>query len=410
MRPTTILGLLVLLVRRRAGARVAFGLGAAGIFLALVGARASVSSPRRATNVHAAWNPMLVYDGRGYGVIWSEAESERPYAPRHLQFTRLDKDGRRVGAPTKLSVVARSLGEPQIAWTGREYGVLSLAWNNSERDPRYEIHLTRLSAEGEVVSEPRLVSLPCVFCRDPQLTFARGSYRLAWTQTIQSPGVVLARATETGAWVESPHLVYADEVSSLSLGTQDDHDVIAVRERGSADEPSAVRVVWAQGTRREEVRLVTGRDPYTHVVLAPSAHSVELAWIYHDVAASEMVLRFASVNRYGTRIAPRDLLRRGFASALSAAPIAGGHLLAWSDIINRESMAHALVVSDLGEVRRGPWRVDDSRAFAATLRLAQSDDGYGVVWIDGRDGGMRVYFARLDAKGERVGAAVPVSD
>jgi hypothetical protein len=407
MRPTTILGLLVLLLRRRAGLRAALAL--ACVSLALAGV-STVAPTRRAAGVHAAWNPSLVYDGRGYGVIWSEAESERPYARRHLYFTRVDEDGRRLGARTKLSVLDRSLGEPQLVWTGREYGVLSLAWNNSERDPRYEIHFTRLSAEGAVVSEPRLVSLARVFSRDPQLAFARGSYRLAWTQTIESPGVVLARASETGAWVESPHLVYADEVSSLSLGTQGDHDVIAARERGGVDEPSAVRVVWAQGTHREEVRLVTGRDPYTHVVLAPSAHSVELAWIYHDVVASEMVLRFASVNRYGPRVTPRDLLRRGFASALTTVPIAGGHLLAWSDIIHRESMAHALVVSDLGEVQRGPWRVDDSRAFAATLRLAQSDGGYGVVWVDGRDGGARVYFARLDAKGERVGAAVPVSD
>lgn len=408
-RPTTIFGLLVLLVRRRAGLRAALALGGVGVLLALLGVNMAIPS-RPAASAHHAWNPRLVYDGRGYGVVWSEAESERPYARSHVYFTRIDQDGRRLGALTKLSVNDRSLGDPRIAWTGREYGVLTLAWNNSEHDPRYEILFARLSSEGAVVSEPRLVSLPRVFSRDPQLTFARGSFRLAWTQIIASPGVVLARVSESGAWVESPHLVHFGEVSSLSLATQGEHDVIAARERVGADEPSAVRVVWAQGSEREEVRLVTGSDPYTHVLAAPSEHSVELAWIYHDVAASEMVLRFASVNRYGTRVAPRDLLRRGFASGLTTIPIEGGHLLAWNDIINRESMAHALVVSELGEVRRGPWRVDDSRAFAASLNFARSDGGYGVVWVDGRDGGARVYFARLDAKGERVGAAVPVSD
>ncbi len=383
--------------------------GVISLSLALV--EMIMATPSRpAASARPVWNPKVVFDGRGYGVVWSEAESERPYARTHLYFARVDEGGRRLGAPTRLSVSDRSLGEAQIAWTGREYGVLARAWNNSERDPRNEILFARLSSDGAVVSDPRPVSLPRVFSRDPRLTFAHGSFRLAWTQIIESPGVVLARVSESGAWVETPHLVHVGEVSSLSLGVQGAFDVIAARERGAVGAPSAVRVIWAQGSAREEVRLETGSDPYTHVLAAPSEHSVELAWVYHDVAASEMVLRFASVNRYGTRVAPRDLLRRGFASALAVAPIEGGHLLAWSDIIDRTSMAHALVVSDLGEVRRGPWRVDDSPAFAATLHLARSDDGYGVVWVDGRDGGSRVYFARLEARGERVGAAVPVSD
>jgi hypothetical protein len=55
-------------------------------------------------------------------------------------------------------------------------------------------------------------------------------------------------------------------------------------------------------------------------------------------------------------------------------------------------------------------RVTNDAAYSYSPSLAWTGDGYGVSWYDNRDGNFEIYFARLDALGTKIGSDVRLTN
>jgi hypothetical protein len=112
-------------------------------FFTFIGERLVTEAP----STLQANNPVLVYTGSGYGIVW---EDDRDQAPDNdIYFVIVNETGEVISTPTRISSGSGDAIDPDIVWTGSEFGV---AWQDKRSGSRYDIYFTRLDEYGNIVS------------------------------------------------------------------------------------------------------------------------------------------------------------------------------------------------------------------------------------------------------------------
>lgn len=407
VRPRGIPGLALLLLRRRADLRVAV-LVTTSLAVALLLALTLTPAPAPTTMTHREMSPTIVSNGGGFAVAWTDTDSDRPAAYHRLYFARLDAHGQRLGARTEVPLAGRGLRDPQLVWNGHTYGLLFVGWKESRRDPRYELYFARLDAGGAVLGAPSLVSDPDHFAHEPRLLWAGGAYHMAWTYTAPGAGVARARMSAEGRWIDPPRRVYEGYAYDLAAAAEGTREVLAWR-GGDPGQPEPLHVRWLDEEGERSTDFVPGRDPFGSLQVSLDGPRTTVLWVSRDHRAGAYTIAAAAVSPAG-RGEVRALFHGGIYAGLWLARGRDESLLGWTDVVDRETHTFGVALRPDGSAAGPPWRADDSPRLGGMLRLAASGDGYGAVWIDGRDGGTRVYFARFDADGTRRCPSVPVSE
>ncbi len=118
-----------------------------------------------------AYDPSLVWNGGGYGIVWTDERA----SGSDLYFARLDAGGAKIGSDLLVSQPGAA-GQPSLAWNGAGYGV---AWHD-DRDGNWEIYFARLYADGaKIGSEVRLTS-DAGTSGWPSLAWNGAEYGVAW--------------------------------------------------------------------------------------------------------------------------------------------------------------------------------------------------------------------------------------
>ncbi len=111
----------------------------------------------------SAW-PDIAWDGRQFGVVWSGEQGG-------VVFTTLDLDGHRTSPVATVSTNIAWPNRAAIAWTGAEYAVV---WSGSE-GAAAQVFFQRISATGDLVGPPVGVTT--------NTSSTAANPRLAWSGT-----------------------------------------------------------------------------------------------------------------------------------------------------------------------------------------------------------------------------------
>jgi hypothetical protein len=142
-------------------------------FARLTAAGKNIGPSRQVTDDNAAsTNPVLVWNGEGYGVAWEDGGNGA--SSPEVYLASLDAAGERIGADVRVTEDdgTRSFG-PRLAWASGEYGLI---WRDRQEDAlHHDLYLVRLDKSGERIGARVLVS-----SYDSSLVFIPSRSSLLW--------------------------------------------------------------------------------------------------------------------------------------------------------------------------------------------------------------------------------------
>jgi hypothetical protein len=117
--------------------------------------------------------PAVAFSGSEFGVVWQDDRS----GGWEIDFKRVSPSMAPVGTVTRLTDAPGMSRVPAIAWSGSEYGVV---WEDDRDAGDFEIYFTRVSASGtETGSDVRLTSTPGQSI-DPEIAWSGSEYGVVW--------------------------------------------------------------------------------------------------------------------------------------------------------------------------------------------------------------------------------------
>lgn len=119
-----------------------------------------------------SWDPDLVWTGSEFGVAWGDGRN----GDWDIYFRRISADGILVGDEKRITSATGNAESPSLVWTGNEYAV---AWSDSRNGP-YAIYLVYLDATGNKLEAERCISSGPSNCRFPSLVWANDKPCVAW--------------------------------------------------------------------------------------------------------------------------------------------------------------------------------------------------------------------------------------
>ena len=299
-------------------------------------------------------SPSLVSSETGWAVAWADNRDDNP----EIYFALIDADGNRSGDETRVSDDPGGSGRPSLAWTGSEYAV---AWED-DQDGTYEVFLARLDALGDEIGS------------ELQLTDSennRGNPSLVWN----GDGYALA-------WWDGRHgdsEIYFGRVACCDDADQDGYTECA----GDPNDADPAVNPDAQET-------CDGRDDNGNGAVDEGCDG--------DCDAAE--------ESSGDVRVTDD-------SAISILPAAvwngGGYGVAWEDSRDGSRDIYFAALDPAGGRLDADLAITSDAGNSEDPDLVWTGDGYGVVWKDDRDGNEEVYFARLDASGAKVSGDMRIS-
>ena len=123
--------------------------------------------------------PRIVWSGTEYGVAYSDTRDGNT----EVYFARFDASFNGIGADIRVTDAAGSSLSPYVAWTGTEYGV---AWQD-DRDGNTEIYFTRLDRQGNKIGGDLRITNAAGFSQRPRLAWSGTSYGLLWNDGRDGP-------------------------------------------------------------------------------------------------------------------------------------------------------------------------------------------------------------------------------
>ena len=133
------------------------------------------------------------------------------------------------------------------------------------------------------------------------------------------------------------------------------------------------------------------------------------SWSVGETSRRALVLRMVSPEGVVTGIEGRTELVGGWSGA-SIAWTGSGVVVAFNDAIPMNSSVFTRRFDMEGTPVGDPVRISDGPLQSMTPDITWSGSEFGSAWTDDRDGNSEIYFARLDAEGERIGPEVRVSN
>lgn len=118
--------------------------------------------------VGAAWNPYSIWADNAYAVAFEDAND--------IWFGRMGTSGSFQGSQERITGGAGTVGNPALAWTGSEYGVV---WDE-DRGTGFEVWFARLNSAGVVQPPIRKITNVSADSLRPDIVWANGEYGVAW--------------------------------------------------------------------------------------------------------------------------------------------------------------------------------------------------------------------------------------
>jgi hypothetical protein len=302
-----------------------------------------------------ATEPYVVWTGDGYGVAWQDDRDGNT----EIYFARLDAEGNKIGDDVRVTNDPGESVTPVLAWASSEF---NLVWSD-DRDGNTEIYFVRLGPAGSELADEVRVTDDVARSEFPAMVRSGGGIGLVWNDTRDDDifQVYAAFLGGQGQKLTTDHRVSTGDVLSAS-------PVVAMGESGAG-------VAWHDLRDGEGLQIYFARTDTTGVLVG------------EELRLSDEPGGTPSIAVNGST----------FAIAWASSPGSGGEV-------------YSVLVDESGAVNGQPVPLSSSDSTAGFPAIIARDDGYAVVWPDGRDGDREVYLAELDADGIKLDDEIQISD
>ena len=335
-------------------------LGNQEVMFAVIGAdgRATIGPVRVTADFNRSFDPDIAPNHHGFAITWVDYRDDR----RDLWFARLGPDGNAIGIGAPITAGGISPATPRLAWSGHEYG---LAWSDEIEGSR-SVLFARLDHQGQVIDAPIVVAIGA---DDPSIIWTGTGYVVAWRNA--GGGASLTEFSAKGRPVDAPVALVADGATISALtwtGTR-------------------LGAAWNRGTTVIATGAVTACAPVRPCAI--DEYEPELGC-------------GVGVCREGARAsACVD------GSVQPCTPAVPQPQEAWCDARDEDCNG---VVDDAPRKAGADQRIVFGPPSLDSPSVAWTGTDLGVVWADGREGEVDVFFARFAEDGTRLTADIRVSD
>lgn len=303
-----------------------------------------------------------------------------------------------VGPAMQLTPAPLRAFDPQIAWTGTEYGVV---WED-DRTGRSQVWFARLDPEGRKLGEDMQVTQAFALSGGTSRLVWNGSgYGVAWTAR-PGPAIYFARLDANGARVGPDMLVtsLAFPIAASSLVWNGEGYGIAWHDTPESDLEIYFARLDAEGAKiGGNTRVTADRGASIQPVLAWTGAEYGVAWIEDRQQVS--TLHFTRISAAGLPLGPGAPVTEGPGNVEGAALTwdGAGFGLGWTIHRDEDSDVHFRHLDTTGNPEGAEVVVSDNPRGQVLTGMAFSGDDYGFAWYDRRHGDPEIFFRLVGASG-----------
>ena len=244
------------------------------------------SEVRVTSDLAESSSPSLAFTGSEFGLCWHDSRDGNP----EIYFARLTADGTKLSSDVRITFETNQSYTPSLAWSGSEFGV---GWYDL-RDGAGEIYLARISAAGSKIgSDTRLTTDPAQ-SNNPDLVWTGSEYGLAWVDyrsgdsdvffaTVSPAGIKTSsdiRITTTTGDSMFPGLVWAGDQFHLVWSDSRDYN----------DEIYHAGLDAAGSRTSSDYRVTIALGVSTMPDLAWTGSELAVVWEDHDIGLADIVM------------------------------------------------------------------------------------------------------------------------
>jgi len=275
--------------------------------------------------------PSLVWNGTEFAVAWVDERDGNP----EIYFQRLTALGVFSGPVRRVTSDAAFSGEPDLVWTGTEYG---LAWSD-EAEGNREITFARIATDSSITSGPTRLTNDSAVSEQPSLVWTGNGYGLAWTdQRDLNKEIYVLVLDNLGAPSGTPQAVTADAAISAqpSLAWTGSEFGVAWTDERDLNREIYFRLISAPGVPQGllPTRITNDSDTSDQPALAWTGEEFGVAW--RDTRIFNAEIFFARIGDDGLRPDLVDLRVSIDLGLVSRAPDmvwhGTGYAVVWDDI------------------------------------------------------------------------------
>ncbi len=318
--------------------------------------------------------PAIAWSGEEYAIVWRDnRDMDHAKNINAIYFTRLSKNGEKIGDDIKLTDSTISDNYPLIAWNGQEYGV---TWYSSSA-----IYFTRLSRTGDKVAENIKITDTNMVSRYTSLVWNGENYAIAWEGQHDSyRRIYFAQFSKLGTKIGNtlevtnenvdsryPSLIWADDEYGLSW----DNDKFGNKEIFLA------RISKEGNKIIDNIRVTNDANASSRSSITWNGEDYALAWT--DNRDGKNDIYFTRITKVGSKIVDDINLKidNTFLTSRYAS-------LVWNGENYAVSFEHNLSIYFAKISKLGIKLVDKQITSTAFTRptLIWTGEDYGMVWHD----------------------------
>ncbi|MBW2263052.1 MAG: hypothetical protein JRG91_13825 [Deltaproteobacteria bacterium] len=153
-------------------------------------------------NAFPSMDSALTWTGTEYGLVWRDDRDGNG----EIYFVRVSAAGAKVGSESRVTNATNASGQPQIVWTGSEYGV---TWHDNRDDTTpmtspyvYEIYFARILPDGTKNGLDSRITTTSNTSWYPSLVWMTSTYAATWHDRRDGNGeTYFARITAVGSMI-----------------------------------------------------------------------------------------------------------------------------------------------------------------------------------------------------------------
>ena len=348
--------------------------------------------------------PSLVWNGSEYGVAWADSRGSN----EDIYFCTIDAAGN-PDSDVRISSQGDDNTQPSLAWSGAEYG---LTWTYMLVPTERELRFARLDLDGTILGGTSGTTIATTFSQSPSLVWSGDRYGVAWDFGNPDPvdihflTIDCCDDADSDGYTECEEPADGDPASNPGVGEacdgrdNDGDGFVDDGCDGVCDAPQSA------GDQRLTNDAATSGDPS----LAGTGGNLGVAW--EENRDGQFEIYFARADSSGNKIGSdlRVTNSAGDSEEVSVAWSGSEYGLAWHDDRDGNTEIYFARVDDDGTKIGSDIRITDDGSISEYPSLAWNGSEYGVAWEDGRDGTREIYFARIDAAGNRIGVITRITD